>query len=61
MKKSQKIFCVCKNLSQEVNKTKSLHNGEKTEELENKFCKNTYISRYIWMLLEYFLICVVDN
>lgn len=29
MKKSQKIFFMCKNLSQEVNKTKSLYNRDK--------------------------------
>lgn len=47
MKKSQKIFRVCKNLSQEVNKTKSLCIGDKTEKLKDKLCKNTYISKII--------------
>lgn len=61
MKKSQKIFCVCKNLSQEVNKTKSLCIREKTEKLKNKFCKNVYISKIIRVILRYLLICVVDN
>jgi len=61
MKKSQKIFCICKNLSQEVNKTKSLNSRDKTEQLQSKFCKNTYISRIFWVFLEYIRICVVDN
>ena len=47
MKKSQKIFCMCKNLSQEVNKTKSLCIGKKIEKSKNKFYKNAYISKII--------------
>lgn len=47
MKKSQKIFRVCKNLSQEVNKTKSLCIGNKVEKSKHKFYKNAYTSKII--------------